>query len=81
MNRQGTWASNSNIAVFIFGVLFTVWLGFQVWERLPGGQPSPSSLDPMVMTALGVAITSKTVEGNKGITKRADESDSESDRR
>lgn len=60
--RRDTWASNGNIAVYIFFTLFTAWMLFQVWARLPGGQPAPVGLDPMVMAALGVAITAKSVE-------------------
>lgn len=60
--RKESWASNGNIAVYIFAVLFTAWLGFQIWARLPGGPLPPTGLEPMVMAALGVAITTKSVE-------------------
>lgn len=60
--RRNSWASNGNISVYIFGALFIVWLAFQIWARLPGGPPPPTGLDPMVMAALGVAVTSKSVE-------------------
>ena len=59
--RSESWASNTNISVYIFGVLFAAWLGFQIWSRFGGGPP-PVGLDPMVMAALGVAVTSKSVE-------------------
>ena len=55
--RKDSWASNPNIAVYIFAVLFAVWIGFQVWARLPNGPSPPTELGPMVMAALGVAIT------------------------
>jgi hypothetical protein len=61
-HRRNSWASNGNISVYIFCLLFAVWLGFQIWSRLPGGPPPPPGLDPMVMAALGVAVTSKSVE-------------------
>lgn len=60
--RRHSWASNGNISVYIFGALFIVWLAFQIWARLPDGPPPPTGLDPMVMAALGVAVTSKSVE-------------------
>lgn len=60
--REDSWASNPNLAVYVFAVLFLIWLGFQIWARIPGGPPPPTGLDPMVMTALGIAITSKSVE-------------------
>lgn len=60
--RKASWASNGNIAVYIFAALFIAWLGFQIWARLPGGMPPPTGLDPMVMAALGVAVTAKSVE-------------------
>lgn len=60
--RRSSWASNGNIAVYIFCALFVVWLGFQIWARIPGGIPAPTGLDPMVMAALGVAVTAKSVE-------------------
>lgn len=69
--RRHSWASNGNISVYIFGALFIVWLAFQIWARLPDGPPPPTGLDPMVMAALGVAVTSKSVE------KRANEEASE----
>lgn len=59
--RRQSWASNANIAVYLFAVLFTAWMAFQVWDRL-GGEPSPQALDAMVMAALGVAITAKGKE-------------------
>lgn len=65
-DRQSTHATNANVAVSIFFLLFIVWVAFQVWSRLGGGAP-PVGLDPMVMAALGVAITTKSVE------KKADE--------
>lgn len=61
-NRKESWASNGNIAVYIFTVLFVAWLGFQIWARLPNGPAAPTGLDPMVMAALGVAVTTKSVE-------------------
>lgn len=60
-HRRGTWLSNSNISVYIFGVLFITWLAFQIWSRYGGGPP-PVGLDPMVMAALGVAVTTKSAE-------------------
>ena len=60
--RKDSWASNPNIAVYIFVVLFTVWLGFEIWARVPGGPEAPTELGPMVMAALGVAITVKSSE-------------------
>lgn len=60
--NPGGWASNGQIAVYIFAALFVVWIGFQVWARMPGGQPAPAGLDPMVMAALGVAVAGKSVE-------------------
>lgn len=59
--RGRSWASNANIAVYIFAVLFSTWIAFQVWDRV-GGEPSPPALDAMVMAALGVAITAKGKE-------------------
>lgn len=59
--RRSTHATNANVAVSIFFLLFIVWVAFQVWSRLGGGAP-PVGLDPMVMAALGVAITTKSVE-------------------
>lgn len=59
--RHRSWAKNGNVAVTIFFVLFGCWMGFQVWARYGGGTP-PVGLDPMVMAALGVAITTKSVE-------------------
>lgn len=59
--RHESWASNGNVSVYIFFLLFISWLVFQVWARFGGGPP-PTGLDPMVMAALGVAITSKSVE-------------------
>lgn len=67
--RHESWASNGNVAVYIFMLLFIVWVAFQIWARLPGGPPPPTGLDPMVMAALGVAVTTKSVE------KRAAEDD------
>jgi hypothetical protein len=60
--RKDSWASNPNLAVYVFVVLFIVWLAFQIWARLPNGPPPPTGLDPMVMAALGVAITAKSHE-------------------
>ena len=59
--RKNSWASNGNISVYIFFLLFAAWMFFQVWSRL-GDVPPPVALDPMVMAALGVAITTKSVE-------------------
>lgn len=59
--QHGGIFSNGQIAVYIFFVLFSVWLGFQVWSRYGGGPP-PTGLDPMVMAALGVAVAGKSVE-------------------
>lgn len=73
--RKLTWASNGNIAVYIFAVLFTTWVIFQAWDRL-GGDPSPVALDAMVMAALGVAITAKGKEVDK---KKEDRSNGEDD--
>lgn len=70
--RHKSWASNGNVAVYIFSILFTVWVAFQVWSRFGGGPP-PTGLDPMVMAALGVAVTTKSVE------KKAEERDVKSD--
>lgn len=61
-NRKESWASNPNLAVYVFFVLFAAWLLFQIWSRFPGGPPPPQGLDPMVMAALGVAISAKSVE-------------------
>lgn len=61
-HRRNSWASNGNISVYLFAVLFVCWLAFQIWARLPSGPPPPTGLDPMVMAALGVAVTSKSVE-------------------
>lgn len=60
-NRKDSWASNPNLAVYVFAALFTVWLGFQIWARI-GGQPAPTELGPMVMSVLAVAITVKSAE-------------------
>lgn len=63
--RKDSWASNPNLVVYIFGVLFVTWLGFHIWANL-GGPPAPDeALDPMVMTALGVAIQVKSSERNR----------------
>lgn len=70
--QHGAILSNGNISVYIFAVLFTAWLGFQVWARYGGGTP-PAGLDPMVMAALGVAVAGKSVE--RGAQDRALESE------
>jgi hypothetical protein len=59
--RTGGTISNANIAIYLFAILFSVWLVFQVWARFGGGTP-PAGLDPMVMAALGVAVAGKSVE-------------------
>lgn len=71
--RKESWASNGNIAVYIFCALFIAWLGFQIWARLPGGMPPPAGLDPMVMAALGVAVTAKSVERRQAEEDRQEE--------
>jgi hypothetical protein len=63
-NRKDSWASNPNLAVYVFATLFTVWLGFQIWARI-GGQPAPTELGPMVMSVLAVAITVKSAESRQ----------------
>jgi hypothetical protein len=60
--RKDSWASNPNLAVYIFAILFVVWLAFQIWARIPGGPPPPDELAPMVMSSLAVAITVKSHE-------------------
>lgn len=72
--RRQSWASNANIAVYIFAVLFSTWVAFQVWDRLGGG-PSPQALDAMVMAALGVAITAK----GKEVERKKEEKESGDD--
>lgn len=62
--RHRSWASNGNVSVYIFTMLFAAWMIFQIWARFGGGPP-PVGLDPMVMAALGVAITTKSVEAKK----------------
>lgn len=73
--RKQSWASNGNIAVYIFGVLFIAWLGFQIWARMPGGPPPPTGLDPMIMAALGVAVTTKSVERRQAEDDKEHEQD------
>lgn len=70
--QHGAWASNGNIAVYIFVLLFVSWLGFQIWARL-GGQPSPPMLDDWVMAALGVAVAGKSVERNQMEAKQRED--------
>jgi hypothetical protein len=72
--RHKSWAKNGNVAVTIFFLLFSVWVFFQVWQRLGGGA-APVGLDPMVMAALGVAITTKSVE------KKAEETEMKADQK
>jgi high-affinity Fe2+/Pb2+ permease len=59
--QQGGWASNPNLTVYVFAVLFVVWVAFQVWAGL-GGPPAPVQLNSMVTGAFGVAITAKSIE-------------------
>lgn len=73
--RKDSWASNPNIAVYIFCALFTVWLGFHIWAGIPGGPPAPQGLDPMVMAALGVAISAKSAERKQQETTLKDKVD------
>lgn len=57
--RHTSHYSNSNIAALIFGVLFVTWIGLLVWANYGGPKPPPE-LPTMAMTALGVAITTKS---------------------
>lgn len=69
--QAGGWASNPNVAVYIFVGLFIAWLGFQIWAGMGGPHP-PATLDPMVMAALGVAISAKSVERKQQETELKD---------
>lgn len=61
-DREGSWASDPNLAVYLFVVIGIVWLAFQIWARLPHGPPPPSQLDPILLGAFGFAISAKSVE-------------------
>ena len=49
--RSDSWASNPNVAIGVFGLLFTAWLGFQIWSGMGGPNP-PDQLGSWVMAAL-----------------------------
>lgn len=67
--RSESWASNPNVAIGVFAMLFSAWLGFQIWSGM-GGPPPPDQLGSWVMAALGIAISTKTME-DKGEKNRA----------
>lgn len=78
--RSESWASNPNVAIGVFAMLFSAWLGFQIWSGM-GGPTPPDQLGSWVMAALGIAISTKTMEdkGEKNRAARALAEDDEED--